>query len=174
MRHPVSTRHCLKRRVSSAVPQVNHCGHRRSRQFGLGSIAILIVLVGLAAVAAAIVRLGVAAQSGTAQDVAGTRASLAARAGVEWGLYQAMKGSWTSCSGASQTLDLGPDLGMRVTVACDSRLYNEGESVPGVAQTVRVFTIDALACSGPTSCPDAAAAVTAGYVERRRQVHATN
>ena len=145
-----------------------------NRQRGLGSIAIILLLVGLAAVSAAIVRLGLASQSGSAQDLLGTRASSAARAGIEWGLYQALKGSWTSCSSTSSTLDLSADLGMRVTVSCDSRVFNEGESAPGVAQTVRVYTLDAVACNGGGACPDATAVMRSGYVERRRQVQATN
>lgn len=146
---------------------------RASPSRGLGAVAVIIVLVTLAGLAAAVLRLGQQSQITSTQDVLALRAAAAARAGVEWGLYQAFKGSWTSCSGASQTLDLSADLGMTVQVSCDSRLYNEGESAPGVAQTVRAYTIDALACNA-AACPDATAAVRAGYVERRRQIHAVN
>lgn len=145
---------------------------------GLGAITVIVVLVGLAAMAAAIVRLGQQAQTRSTQDLMATRAAAAARSGIEWGLYQAFKGPWTSCSGASQTLDMAADAaGMRVTVNCDSRLYNEGETSPGVPRTVRVFTIDAVACtsaSAATACPDASRATGSGYVERRRQVQAVN
>lgn len=141
---------------------------------GFGVIAAIVVLVILSALAAALVRFGSVAQSTAAQAVLAARASQAARAGTEWGLYQAFKGSWTSCSSASQTLDLASDLGFRVTVSCDSRSYNEGESSPGTPRTVRVFTIDAVACNTLTSCPDNTAATQPGYVERRRQVQATN
>lgn len=140
---------------------------------GLGAVAVIIVLVTLAGLAAAVLRLGQQAQITSTQDVLALRAAAAARAGIEWGLYQAFKGSWTSCSSASQSLDLSADLGMVVAVSCDSRLYNEGESAPGVAQTVRVYTIDALACNA-AACPDGTAAVRAGYVERRRQIHAVS
>jgi MSHA biogenesis protein MshP len=102
----------------------------------------------------------------------GARANAAARAGLQWGLYQAFKGSWTACSGASQTISDGN--GLRVTVSCDSRSFNEGETSPGTPRTLRVFTLDAVACNGSGSCPDAAAAVTPGYVERRRQVQAVD
>ena len=145
---------------------------------GLGAITVIVVLVGLAAMAAAIVRLGQQAQTSSAQALMATRASAAARSGTEWGLYQAFKGPWTACSGASQTLDMAADTaGLRVTVSCDSRLFNEGETSPGVPRTVRVFTIDAVACSSAsaaTACPDASRATSAGYVERRRQVQAVN
>jgi len=141
---------------------------------GLGAVAVIVVLVLLATVAAAVVRFGQQGQTMVQQDVQGLRASTAARAGIEWGLYQALKGSWTSCSGTSQTLDLSADSGMRVTVSCSSALYNEGKDAAGADRQVRMFTIDAVACNGSTSCPDATAAVGTGYVEARRQVQAVN
>ncbi len=152
--------------------------HSRKPARGLGAITVIVVLVGLAMMAAAIVRLGQQAQTSSAQELMGARASAAARSAVEWGLYQAFKGPWTSCSGTSQTLDMAVDTGgLRVTVSCDSRLFNEGETSPGVPRTVRVFTIDAVACSSAsaaTACPDASRATSGGYVERRRQVQAVN
>ena len=145
---------------------------------GLGAVAVIVVLVALAAMAAAVLRLSQQAQSTSTQDLMGARASAAARAGLEWGLYQAFKGSWTTCSNVSQTLDLSADAaGLRVTVSCDSRTFNEGESATGTPLVVRVFTLDAVACtsgSATTACPDAAQAVTGAYVERRRQVQAVN
>ena len=156
---------------SSAVTTAPRLGRTR----GLGAITVIVVLVGLAAMAAAVLRLGQVGASVTAQDIEGARASAAARTGIEWGLYQAFKGSWTACSNASTTLDIGS--GLRVTVVCDSRSFNEGESSPGVPRTVRAFTIDAVACrssSASSPCPDATAAVQPGYVERRRQVQAMN
>lgn len=145
---------------------------------GLGAVAVILVLVLLASLAAAMLRLGQQMQGQTSQSLQGAQANAAARAGLDWGLYQALKGSWSSCSNTSQTLDLAADGGgMRVTVSCDSRLFNEGESAPGTPATVRVFTIDAVACnsrSSSTACPDAGAVAAAGYVERRRQVQAVN
>ena len=139
---------------------------------GLGAIAVIVVLVLLASMAAALLRLGQQAQSASTQDLLSVRAAVAARSGLEWGLYQAFKGTWTSCSNASQTIDGGG--GLRVTVSCDSRTFKEGEDDAGNPRTVRVFTLDAVACTSATACPDAAAAVSSGYVERRRQVQAVN
>ena len=140
---------------------------------GFGAIMAIIVLVVLAALAAAIVRFGSVAQATGTQNLLSARVSQAARAGTEWGLYQAFKGSWTTCSGTSQTLDLSSSTGFRVTVSCDSRSFNEGESSPGVARVVRIYTIDAVACSS-TVCPDNAAATGPNYIERRHQVHASD
>lgn len=154
--------------------------HPALRVRGLGALTVIVLLVALAALAAAVLRLGQQSQGSSAQAVLGARASAAARSGIDWGLYQALKGGWTACSASSsvQTLDLSADApGLRVTVSCDMRSYSEGESDAGVPRTVRLYTIDAVACtssSASTACPDAAAAVRGGYVERRRQVQAEN
>ena len=145
---------------------------------GLGAVAVIVVLVVLASLAAAVLRLGQQMQGQSGLDLQGARAQAAARAGLEFGLHQAFKGPWTGCSNTRQTLDMAADGGgLRVTVSCDSRLFNEGESAPGTPATVRVFTIDAVACSSGspiTACPDAAAATRSGYVERRLQAQAVN
>ncbi|MEY4750880.1 MAG: hypothetical protein RIQ60_3094 [Pseudomonadota bacterium] len=163
----------------SARPLLQHAARpararKVSRQAGrgFGVIAAIVVLVLLAALAAAIVRVGGTAQVSQAQDIQAARAWQAARAGTEWGLYQALKGSWANCAaGTSQTLDLRADTGgMRVTVSCSSLAYNEGEASPGVPLVRRVYTLDAVACNAAASCPDNNAAVQPGYVERRRQV----
>ena len=145
---------------------------RRSR--GLGALAAIVVLVMLSALAAAVVRLGWSSQSGIAQDVTSARALRAANSGIEWGLYQAFKGGWTGCVGASTTLDLRADTGMWVTVTCNSDPFNEGQTPAGTAATVTVYSIVAVACNGTSSCPDNAKATGPYYVERRRTVQATN
>lgn len=145
----------------------------RRSQRGLGAIAIVLMLVLLAALAAAVVRLATAQQVGSAQEQNAARAAQAARAGIEWGLYQAFKGGWTSCAGASQTLDLSTDFGMRVTVGCGSSLFNEGQLDDGSTRTVRVFTLEAVACNGSGACPDASRVASPVYVERRLRIVAS-
>ena len=151
---------------------MTHPQRQPKRPHGLGAVAVIVVLVMLASMAAALLRLGQQAHSASTQELQGVRAAVAARSGLEWGLYQALKGSWTTCSNTSQTLDGGG--GLRVTVSCDARAFNEGADDAGNPRVVRVYTLDAVACSGPANCPDAAAAVSSGYVERRRQVQAVN
>ncbi len=151
-----------------------------TRQRGFGAIAAVVVLVILAVLSAAIVSIGSAQSTGSAQDVMSARAWQAARAGNEWGLFKALSSTtpadpWKTCSGLSQTLDLRADTGgFYVTVFCDSWLYNEGESVPGTARTVRAYRIKAVACPA-VACPASDATVAGtGYVERTRVVLATN
>lgn len=146
----------------------------QARQHGFGALAAVLVLVVLAGLAAAVQRLGQGSTLALAQDVGAARAALAARAGLDWGLHEAFKGGWASCAGASQTLDLRADFGVWVTVSCNSSTWREGETTPGTPRTVRVYTLDAVACNGNTSCPDNAAATAPTYVERRRQVQATD
>lgn len=150
-------------------PQMPSAPQRVRRGRGFGAIAAIVVLVVLAALAAAVLRLGAAQQQGQAQAVLGARATLAVHAGLEWGRYQALKGAWTACAGATTTLDLGADTGMRVRVQCQSAVYNDGETAPGVPRLLRIYTLDAVACNA-AACPDDARAAAPGYIERRRSV----
>ena len=151
----------------------------RRQQRGFGAIMAIVVVVMMASLAAGLARIGMAQQLGSAQDVQSARAWAAARAGIEWGLFRALSSTtpadaWKTCSSLAQTLDLSATTGFYVTVSCDSAVYNEGESAPGTPNVVRVFRIEATACNSATSCPDPVAATGAGYVERMRQVIATN
>lgn len=156
---------------------------RVKRQRGLGAVAALFVLVVLSVLGAAIARLGWTQQISSVQDMEGARAQRAASSGAEWGLYQALRGTWTNCSGATQTLtDMRADLGMTVTVTCNQAAYVEGQTTVTPAtdpptfqdRTVRVYRIDAVACNSTTACPDASRVGSVGYIERRRQVQATD
>jgi MSHA biogenesis protein MshP len=151
----------------------NHALADRAQR-GIGVIGALVVLVFLSALAAAVVRLNFSEQITSGQDLASARAAQAASSGIEWGLYQALKGSWTTCSGVSQTLDLRADLGVRVTVSCSSTTFSEGEVSEGVPQTVRLYTLDAVACNGASTCPDNSRVGSPGYVERKRTVQLSN
>ena len=146
---------------------------------GLGAITVIIILVALTSMSAAVLRLGQQAASASQQDVLATRASAAARSGIDWGLYLALKGGWRDCRDEQKTLNLADSDGgeMRVTVSCTQTTYREGETTPGTPREVRIYTLDAVACNSSTPdtpCPDPEAATRAGYVERKRQAHAQN
>lgn len=145
------------------------------RQAGFGAIAAIVVIVILAALASAIVAIGNAQQLSSAQDTMSVKAWQAAKAGNEWGLYKALKGGWSACSGASQTLDLTADSGFYVTVYCDSQPFSEGVDDSLAARTVRFYEIRAVACP-VTTCPsnDPNKINQPGYVERTRVVVASN
>lgn len=140
------------------------------RQRGLGAVAAIVVVVLLALLAATVVRMAWSSQAGAAQSFEGARATQAARSGIEWGLYQLLKGAWAACSPArSQTLDLRADTGMRVMVSCTSSSYQEGADTAGQPLTVRLYQLEAVACNA-SGCPDNAAAAGPLYVERLRRV----
>jgi len=150
-----------------------------TRQQGFGAIAAIVVLVILAVLSGAIMSISTTQQTSAAQDVLSARAWQTARAGNEWGLFQALQGgtwSGTACDAAtlSQTLDLRAETGFSVTVSCRSWPYSEGEDTPGTPTTVRVYRITAVACPA-AACPVTDATVAGvGYIERTRVVLATN
>jgi MSHA biogenesis protein MshP len=150
------------------------CHSSRTTAKGFGVMAALFVLVMLAGMAAAVVRLGWSQQTTFSQDILSAQANQAARAGVQWGIYQALKGTWTACGTATQTLDLQTPLGMWVTVTCSQTSYNEGESGVGTPTVVKVYNIEAVACNGLATCPDNTAAVQPYYVERKQQAVLSN
>jgi MSHA biogenesis protein MshP len=151
---------------------------KRRMQRGFGAIMAIIIVVILAALSAALVTFGNTQQLTSAQDMLSARAWAAARTGNEWGLHQALRNG--SCPLASTLLNLSADTGFWVTVTCVltppavSLPYNEGESAPGTPRTIRVFRIESTACNSAAGCPDNALAVSPGYIERKRQVIATN
>lgn len=150
------------------------------RQQGVGVVAALFVLVVLSVLGAAIARLGWSQQMSAAQDLDGVRAQRAANSGAEWGLYQALRGTWTNCNGDTHTLTaFEGDQGLLVTITCNHSSYVEGQTGSGdppvfTDRTIRVYRIDAVACNGATACPDASRVASSTYVERRRQVQATD
>lgn len=154
------------------------------RQSGFGAIMAIIVLVILAGLAAALIRISGGAQLASAQDINIARALAAANAGVEYGVYRALKpdgtAPWKSCTCPDinnsstctdkATLDLTADTGFKVLVWCDSTQYYVAPDEGGATSTVtqRILTISALACNA-TSCPDNTMASSPGYIERKRQ-----
>ncbi|WP_236651145.1 MSHA biogenesis protein MshP [Aquabacterium fontiphilum] len=163
------------------MPDLQQCQPRHphacrvGRQRGLGVIAAMVVLVMLATLGAAILRLTWTQQTTLAQDLDSARAFQGAYAGAQWGMFQALRGSWTTCAGSTQTLDLRSTMGVRVTVVCQSDSYIEGETSAGTPRTVRLYTVTATACNGAAAtCPDNASVTRPSYVERVRVAKVAN
>ena len=138
-------------------------------QRGFGAIVAIVILVIMATISAALVRMGTTQQVTSTQDILSARAWQAARAGNEWGLYQALRSG--SCIGATGSLNLRATTGFLVTVTCTAKTFNEGETSPGVPLVITTYSIEAVECNS-AACPDAALAATPGYVERKRLVTA--
>jgi MSHA biogenesis protein MshP len=105
----------------------------------IAAIFLLLLLAGLAAFMASILS---ATHVNFAADIGGSRAYQAARAGVEWGMFQldpnAQSSALPTCASASGTLNAIP--GHTVVVTCvpypsDATSYQEG------AKQIRIFRL---------------------------------
>lgn len=118
---------------------------------GVAVISALFLLVVLAALGAFMVTFSNTQHLTSAQDVRGTQAYWAARAGLDWAIPQVI--ATNSCPAATSTFVVET---FEVQVACASPTYNEG-------MTVTVINISALACL-PRPCGNGSVYMT--YVER--------
>ena len=109
-------------------------------QGGFAAMAALFLIVILAAMAGFMGTFGNTLQLGSAQDVQGTRAYWAARAGLEWGVSGVANSSPVACPTTPTTLPASAANGnFAVTVDCTVSTYTES------AQTVSLFQITAVA-----------------------------
>lgn len=123
----------------------------KGRQNGFTLLAGLFILIVLASLGAFMVRISSMQHMASAQDIQGSRAYQAARAGIEWGMYQALQNA--SCVASTSLSGLGGLTDFGVTVACSPSTYTEG------ADTVNVYDITATATSGTPG--------SLGYIERQ-------
>jgi MSHA biogenesis protein MshP len=134
-----------------------------ARKFaGFALVSAIFILVVLAALGAFILHISAGQQTGAALDVQGVRAYQAARAGIEWGLYQQLQGG-AACPAGSFVPPAATLAAFTVSVTCTVAADAHG------GPTVRTLT--STACSQPNAgaCPNT---VNPGalYVERRLTV----
>lgn len=142
--------------------------YKAGRGFVLPSAIFLLVI--LAALAAFLMRISITQSITSAQDVQGARAYQAARAGIEWGLYQVLDP--LNASAVPPTSAAWPNMpgcpngalvieGFTVVVGCDPAVpQNYFES--GDSRSIRVYRLVATASLGAVGA--------ANYVERQIQV----
>lgn len=141
----------------------------RQRQRGLGLVTAVFLLVLLASLAVALLSISTSGAAASAQDVQGARAYQAARAGLEWGLYQNLRTPTRRCDAAySFALPAGSSLaGFTVTVTC-VRVRTLAPPAPAALDR---WIISATACNLQPpggSCPHPLP--SADYVQRRIEV----
>lgn len=131
---------------------------RLVRQGGLSLITAIFLVVVLSGLAGVVVNLFISQQTSSAQDVLGVRAYQAARAGIEWGLYQQLRND--SCVASKLVgMPAGTTLSnFSVTVTC-SRLADPGPS--GITR-IGVASIVTAAVATVNVPPADAAAMVAG------------
>jgi len=134
---------------------------RHTLQHGFSLITAIFLLVVIAALGTFAVTLSTTQQQSTALDVLGARAYQAARAGIEWGAYQALPASAAAFATAcrpgptSQALASLPNTlaGFSVNVGCSATSHVEGTS------TLWMYQLTSTATQGTPATPN--------YVERQ-------
>ncbi|MFC0251714.1 pilus assembly PilX family protein [Massilia consociata] len=139
----------------------------RARQAGVGLVTAIFLLVVLAGLGVASVTLFTSQQASSSLDVEGAKAYQAARAGIEWGLYEQLRQgrcAATNSFGFPDTSVLGS---FRVTVSCrpiDSLKDADGDPLMR-------WRIAAVACNQPVNgACDGKATNRPDYVQRRLEV----
>jgi len=135
----------------------------RRFQRGFAIVSAIFLLVVLAALGGFIATVSTTQHVGSAQDVQGARVYYAARTGIEWGLYQALKSS--SCIDSSFVYPVG---NISITVSC-ATTPQPTPSLPDEAGAGYLYTITSTACTPGNAaapfCPGNVA--NPNYVERR-------
>ncbi len=131
--------------------RINELKKRLNREHGFSLVTAIFLLVVLAGLGVAMVTISTTQHQSSGLDVQGVRAYQAARGGIEWGVYQWLRGDQTNKSRCSSTMTLS---GFTVVVGC----------IPGEANTV---VITSTACNIPTAggCPNPGPN-NADYVQR--------
>jgi MSHA biogenesis protein MshP len=129
----------------------------RRRERGFAAIAGIFVLVVLGALGVVMVTVFGAQQRSAAFDWLGMQAYQSARAGIEFGTFQAFAGN---CAGSTPIAMPGSLAAFNVTVTCESTLHSEG------SRAVTTYEITSTACNRG-ACPSDADDT---YVERQLRV----
>ena len=133
----------------------------RNRQRGAALMSAIFLLVVIGGLTAYLLKMSGLQHSSMALDVQGARAYQASRAGIDWGVYRALRDN--SCVGSDSFGLAGGLSEFTVTVQCTDTPYTEVNST-----AKHVYLIRATACNRPNAgaCPG-----TPGpfYVERQLQ-----
>lgn len=131
---------------------------RRARGFAVIVGLMIVVIVGI--LGAALASISAVQQANQANDLLGVQAYSAARTGLGYGMYRAVKGGW-ACAPSTDSFALPGTLSrFTVTVTCSSYTATQGGS------STTVWNVTATACNAPSAgaCPGIAGP---GYAERR-------
>lgn len=134
-------------------------GGKRQRGFAL--VAAVFIIVVLALLGIMMVTIGGMQRATASAAVQGARAYHAARAGIEWGAFQAMPPTSSCVASSSFALSIPGLNGFNVTVQCASTPHRE-RSPPNY----NVYVISSTATSGNFGDAD--------YVSRRIEVTVTD
>lgn len=133
----------------------------KNHQRGFTLVSAIFLLVVIATLGVFAVTISSSQQQTSVMDFQGSRAYQAAKAGIEWGIYQITKGGTTCAATTTVAMPTGTQLStFTVTVACSSTTYTEG------IDTFSVYQLTSTATSGVMGSAD--------YVERQLQIAVKN
>lgn len=142
-------------------------------QAGVGLVTAIFLLVVLAGLGVAAVTLFNAQQASAGADMEGAKAYQAARAGIEWGLYEQLRQNRCAARSSFGFPNTTVLASFRVTVTCQAIDGLPDEEGATVAQTRR-WRIGAVACNQPVEGECTAQTNTTNanpdYVQRRLEV----
>lgn len=116
----------------------------KQHERGFSLVAAIFLLVIMSALGAFMLSISTMQQTTSTQDLQGSKAYQAARAGIEWGAYQILTpANLYTCAGSTVLPPLGGALtGFAVTVNCSSADFVEA------GNTVRVYQLTSIATFG--------------------------
>jgi MSHA biogenesis protein MshP len=132
--------------------------HRRST--GVGLVTAIFLLVVLAGLGVAMVSIFTSQQQSSTLDVQGARAYQAARAGIEWGLFQQTRRNKCDASTTFALPSASALSGFSVTVTC--KPVGSGALAHWIIEATACNPPDANGACQPSNSPD--------YVQRRLEV----
>ena len=154
------------------------------RMSGFAIVSAIFILVVLTALGAFILSISTSQHVGSALDVQGVRAYQAARAGIEWGLYQVEStGAYNFSYGSPPTSVGAADPNLRACPASPSSFVPPASTLAGFTVTVTcaaasdasggptIYSLTATACNEPAAgaCPNTGSPGSY-YVERQLAV----
>lgn len=153
--------------------------HRPNRQAGFALASAVFIIVALALLGAFAVNISSGQHVGSALDIQGVRVHQAARAGIEWGMYQVQStAAYNFSYGAALSGVNAADPNTRACPVSPSSFSPTAPSLSGFTVTVTcvaytdanngptVYRLTAIACNRPvaSACPGTPDAT---YVERK-------
>lgn len=139
----------------------------RRRVRGFATVVVIALLLMLGVLGASLAVISNTQQIGQALDASGVKAYHAARAGLEWAMYNVIRTGGSGCAAVNgASFAFGGNLaGFRVSTSCAQTVHEEVTFPAGVT----MYALTATACND-AACPSASAPPPAFYVERQLRV----
>ena len=131
---------------------------RHRTQRGFAAVAAIFLVVILAALGGFMLTFSNSQQLTSAQDVQGTRAYWAARAGLEWALVAIPPASLATPNACTITTPPATIEGFTITIGCTKATYTDVGATSGISPTA-IFRFTVTASKGGVG--------SIGYIERQ-------